>query len=294
METLKIGFTDTFDNAEKFFIWMLSQRYNIVRDDENPDYLVFGDGNFGNDHSRFQCKKIFFTGENVRPDYKECDYAVTFDHVNSPQHYRLPLYVLEMWAMMNDQWTDKFLYLVNKPINLEREWDKKKYFCSFVQSNGNVPQRNQFFHFLNGRSRVDSAGPWMNNVGYVLPRPGGHGDKIRFIDERKFNIAFENGSYPGYATEKLLNCFYANTIGIYWGSPTIIRDFNPKAFINCHEFGPMGDFKTYMDIWDRVRELMSDKNKYLDVLAQPAFVNDIPNEFTYINNFLNWWETFVK
>ena len=41
--------------------------------------------------------------------------------------------------------------------------------------------------------------------------------KLKIISNHKFNIAFENSSYPGYVTEKITDAFIANTIPIYWG-----------------------------------------------------------------------------
>lgn len=285
---LKLGFTDTFGTAINFFTDVLSQAYEVIRDDENPDYLIFGDPNFGENHYRYtgRCTKIFYTGENVRPNYYTYDHAITFDHENSPKHYRLPLYVPEMKMYTYEKWTDNWLHLVKKPIDIEKEYDQKKGFCSFVQANPRQEVRNQFFHFLNEKKRVDSAGPHLNNTGYVLPRQGVE-HKLNFLKTRKFNIAFENGSHPGYVTEKILNAFYANTIPIYWGSPTVLFDFNTKAFINCHEY------RNFDEVWDRIRELDNDKNKYLDMLSRPAFVNDIPNKYCNLDALIKWFDTFV-
>lgn len=285
---LILGFSDTFGTAVNFFTDVLGQYYEVIRDDQNPEYLIFGDSNFGENHYKFtgRCIKIFYTGENVRPNYFTYDHAITFDHENSPKHYRLPLYVPEMKMYTYEKWTNNWLHLINKKIDLEKEYDMKKDFCSFVQSNPNQEMRNQFFYFLNERKRVDSAGPHLNNMGYVLPRQGVE-HKIDFLKTRKFNIAFENGSYPGYVTEKILNAFYANTIPIYWGSPTVKVDFNTKAFINCH------DHKNFEEIWDRIRELDSSKNKYLDMLSQPAFENNIPNKYCNLKSLIDWFDTFV-
>lgn len=287
-KTIKLGFADTFGTAIDFFTDVLSQYYNVIRDDDTPEYLIFGDSNFGETHHRYtgRCTKIFYTGENVRPNYFTYDHALTFDHETSPKHYRLPLYVLEMKMHTYVGWTDDWLYLTNKNLDLEKEYDQKKMFCSFVQANPNQEVRNMFFQYLNERKRVDSAGPHLNNTGYVLPRQGVH-HKIDFLKTRKFNIAFENGSYPGYVTEKILNAFYANTIPIYWGSPTVGNEFNTKAFINCH------DYETFDDIWDVVRELDLNKNKYLDMLSQPAFVNNIPNKYCNLHSLYEWFDTFV-
>ena len=108
---LRLGFSDTFLTAERFFVDVLGSYYDIIRDDENPKYLIFGDSNFGQSHNRFngRAKKIFYTGENVRPDYLTYNHAITFDLESSPKHYRLPLYVLDMFSAIYDGWTKEFI-----------------------------------------------------------------------------------------------------------------------------------------------------------------------------------------
>ena len=98
MKLLRLCFTDTFGGIENFFTKVLSERYEIVRDDNNPDYLIFGDKNFGGDNINYDaknCIKVFYTGENARPwDYR-CHHSITFDHFEfDGQNYRLPLYVI--------------------------------------------------------------------------------------------------------------------------------------------------------------------------------------------------------
>jgi hypothetical protein len=40
---------------------------------------------------KYRCTRIYFTGENTRPNFRQCDYAFTFDNNGRPEHYRLPL-----------------------------------------------------------------------------------------------------------------------------------------------------------------------------------------------------------
>ena len=67
-------------------------------------------------------------------------------------------------------------------------------------------------------------------------RPAACSDKHAVISRYKFAICFENMSYPGYVTEKIIDCFSAGVIPIYLGAPDIC-DFVPKAaFIDLREF----------------------------------------------------------
>jgi hypothetical protein len=295
---LKLGFIYSFSTAENFFVEALSRRFDVIRDDKNPDYLIFGDLNpnqsfYAESHYNWDqftnpnMVTIAFTGENVRPPLDKADFAITFDHLNSSRHYRLPLYVVDMYGAVKEGWTDNFYQLVNLKHDYEKDYDERK-FCSFVVSNPRQEMRNAMFGLMNTYKGVHSAGPHLNNMGSVLPR-----DKLvyklDFLNNYRFNICFENGSYPGYVTEKLFNALQVKTMPVYWGSPTVGRDFNTDAFINCHNFKTLNEVVKYVEHLDS----QAGKQEYLDIIERPAFKNDIPNEFTDLNNFCDWWEQFV-
>lgn len=289
MKQIRLGFADTFSTAVNFFTKALGERFQIIRDDDNPEYLIYGEGVYGQSHRRFgpEVTKIFYTGENVRPRWDECQFAMTFDHENSSRHYRLPLYVIDMWGAVTEGWTDDYHQLVGLEYDYEHDYDRRD-FCSFVVSNPSQPMRNTAFKFINEYKPVASGGPHLNNIGMVLPRDKLH-HKLRFLDSYRFNICFENGSYPGYVTEKLYNALQVKTMPIYWGSATVHRDFNPRAFINASDHGDFNGLVNYVQHLDSP----AGKQEYLDIIEQPAFKNNVPNEFTSMNNLCDWWETFV-
>jgi alpha(1,3/1,4) fucosyltransferase len=279
-----LGFADTFSTAVNFFTDVLSQRFNVIRDDRNPKYLIFGDSNFGQTHFNYQnCTKIFYTGENVRPNYFTYDYAMTFDMENSSRHYRLPLYVLEMHAIVHDnKFTDNINYLVglHSRIDWEKEWNTKTVDYTYIQSNPNCGFRNQIVQYiLNSGAKIECGGPHFNNIGRVIPRD--RLLKFDFIRRGKVNVAIENGPYPGYVTEKILDAFYSNTLPLYWGSDTVDRDFNPNCFVwmTTNHFYTNPEYMT--------------KKGWCDLMSQPRFNYDIPNEYTQIDNLLDWFTTFV-
>ena len=56
MRKLKLGFTDTHDHLLQFFYNLLANRFDIEIVDvekETPDYLIFGDTNFGTNNKKF-------------------------------------------------------------------------------------------------------------------------------------------------------------------------------------------------------------------------------------------------
>ena len=144
MRKLKLGFTDTHDHLAQFFSSILANRFDVEIDNENPEYLIFGDENFGTNNKKFNRSdvvKIFYTGENRRPENYDCDYAITFDHNFNNWHYRLPLYVIYQWSLEQIHKTKySYYHLLG-----DNEPQEKTDFASFVVSNGNCKERNEFF-----------------------------------------------------------------------------------------------------------------------------------------------------
>jgi hypothetical protein len=285
MKKLKIKFIDTWDSCIKFFTEVLSNRYN-VEISNNAEYLLFCDENFGTQNiniNKNDIKKIFYTGENRRPENYDCHYAITFDHINNPWHYRLPLYVMEMWAIerfhkINNK---SFGYLFTGPQTNAKE---KTEFCAFVHRNPNNIIRNNFLRKLNSIKTVNSAGEIFNNTGIKLSDVD---SKIKYFSKHKFSLCFENSSYPGYVTEKILHGFYGNTIPVYWGSKTISKDFYPASFLNY------ADFPNEESLIDKILEIDSNDDFYNTIVNQNKFWYNMPNECVILNNFLNWFDAIV-
>ena len=285
--TIKIGFTDYFNPVDEFFTDLLSQDFEIVRDDKNPDYLFFCDENFGQrnltEESYQKCKKrIFYTGENRRPWMYNAHHAITFDHLDGPLFFRLPLYSLENWVNRKKLgWKDL------RDFKRTMKAQDKSGFCSFVVRNGGCTERNDIFHLLSSYKTVDSGGPLFNNVGGPINQAGfdSHVSKTDFLKKRKFHIAYENGSYPGYVTEKILHGFLGESIPIYWGSPTIGLDFNTRAFINRH------DFESTEAMIDYIKLVDNNDNLYNKIMSEPILVPN--NKFLDFDRFRYWFRTNV-
>jgi hypothetical protein len=234
--------------------------------DNNPDFIFFSV--FGYQHFKFRCKKIFYTGENIRPDFTVCDYAFSFDlDDNQGRNYRLPLYV---------QYDD--VTKLTLPKHPDELLKKKTDFCNFVYSNPDCKRRIKFFRKLSKYKKVDSGGRILNNIGYFVP------NKIEFLSKYKFTIAFENGEYPGYTTEKLFEPMLAGSVPIYWGNPQVRKDFNTKSFINSY------DFKNDDELIDRIIEIDQDDELYLQILNEPYFINNTVNQYVDEKNILKKFE----
>ena len=286
MRDITIGFTDYFKPIDEFFISVLSTRYNVIRDDVNPNYLFFCDETFGTNNLKYDTNKVlklFFTGENRRPWNYQAHAAITFDHLDGPTHYRLPLYVVEDWYQTTKLGLPSILDIDRNSI-INRERTK---FCSFISANPASLERNEAFHFLSQYKRVESGGPLFNNIGHVLPRgEDAQIHKMKFMFDSKFNLCYENSSYPGYVTEKLFHALYSGSVPIYWGSPTVELDFNTRAFINRH------DYDTFEDMLDMVMRIDQNDELYEDMIHQPIFSKH-GRDAMDMNRFLDWFDRHI-
>lgn len=295
MKTIKLGFVDTFDGTSDFFLDTLKElfeeEYAFERDDQNPHILFFGDENFGNRNLSYdanQVLKIFYTGENRRFYNYQCHYGITFDHIDDDRHFRLPLYILNIHYLKkrhNISVLDEWKHRAN---SMDTHKDNDREFCGYVQANPNCVKRNEFFQKLNEYKKIDSAGPHFNNTGFVLPRgEDGILKKLEFLRKKKFTLAFENGSYPGYATEKLLEAWLAGTVPIYWGSPTVALDFNPKAFINWHDFSDDNQFLEYIKLVD-TSPYRYNQHRNQELIVGYSYTDG------WQERFINWFGRILK
>jgi hypothetical protein len=257
---LKINFSDFWVGFKPEYNWfyLLLKKYFQVELSDKPDVLIYSV--YGNYHLSYNCLKIFYTGENVRPDFNFCDYALSFDFLDNPRHLRLPLYAaiygMDPSNLLNDKLTD-----------IEQFLDKKKEFCAMVVSQSNSQKRIDFFNKLSKYKKVHSGGKLLNNIGGPVK------DKLEFISDFKFTFAFENTSHPGYVTEKIYEPMFVNSIPIYWGSPVIHLDFNIKSFVNYH------DYNNDEEVIERIVELDQDKYKMADLLKETWFLNNELNTY---------------
>lgn len=256
---IKIKFVDVWEdfnrgNQPNDFLNVLRTKYNVEISD-SPDYLFYS--GFGYDHLKYDCIRIFFTGECITPNFNECDYAIAFDRLSFGDRYlRVPLYNIF-------QYKPEYDALLNRPAFTEDDLKRKKSFCSFVVSNCFADDvRAVFYDKMSAYKKVSSGGRFRNNIG------GAVADKKAFQAEHKFAIAFENTSYDGYCTEKIMEAFAAGTIPIYWGDPNVAKDFNPDSFINAH------DYSNFDEVVERVKQIDNDDALYLKMRNANPLLRD--------------------
>ena len=267
MSDITIAFTDFwpgFDIDDNFFTQVLSGKYNVsvVAPDKEPDFHIYS--YFGIEHLKYDNLKLYYTGENDVPNFNFCDYAISFHHMNlRDRHLRLPLYVIyPAFERLRTQ---------NRDI-AESAFGRE--FCSALISNNNNcdSMRLDFLKLLNSYKTVASGGRYANNIGGPVE------DKLEFISNYKFNLAFENSLVYGYTTEKIIDPLGTKSIPIYWGNPDIELGIKPKSFINVHKFESISKALEY------IRYIDNNESEYMNMLH----ANPIDN-----SPYLNWEEMLL-
>lgn len=103
----------------------------------------------------------------------------------------------------------------------------KKFAVSFLTSSkkqfpGHI-LRQEIFERL--PERLGELEVWKHRSPPIVP------DKRTVLEPYMFSIVPENSQHSGYYTEKIVDCFIAKTIPIYWGCTDIAKHFNPDGII---------------------------------------------------------------
>jgi hypothetical protein len=168
-------------------------------------------------------RRIWVTGENLRPPYSRgFDGYLSFDQNLLANNAYLPV-----WYFDAGFFKDHFVTRVgvNSSVQLltaKRSISKlpPKFACMFVGNPHSV--RLQFAEILEGTHPIAKFGAAFGNQVQ---------QKFPIASQFKFTISFENDSYPGYVTEKLLEAYLCKSIPIYWGDLGISSPINPEAIL---------------------------------------------------------------
>ena len=203
----------------------------------------------------------------MTPDFNVFDYAYGFDRnlQNGDRFARLTTCRFYPTGLCPEL----------KEVEINEDLLKSKTrFCNFMYSHA-YGFRDEIFYKLSEYKKVESIGKHLNNT--KAPNTRYNKDWSRLsIEARvsyKFSIAAENASFPGYTSEKLLYCLEAMTVPIYWGDPSIAKEFNTKRFINVH------DYDSLDAVLERVKEIDNDDELFLSILREPWHT---PEQLEYI------------
>jgi len=279
-DTLRIAFVDFWPeiSQEDIFTPILSEKYNIVVDNNKPDVIF---------HSLFNrlqgivkyprsIKRIMWIAENWRYSQFDTDFAISFDP-HDERNFRLPLW--QAYILLKPEYKNKLFNRIN--------YDSFDRFCSFTVSNPSNFSRNGMYLSLNEYKRVHSYGRYMTNSLELQQASQGRywrdaKDEFFLKNKHKFSITYENNSYPYYVTEKLMDGFLAGSLPIYWGASRVAEDFNEKAFINATKIGN----RSALEI---VKRLDNNESEFRDIYTQPVFTSEQKNKLNENLESFKYW-----
>ena len=213
-------------------------------------------------------RRIWYTGENIRPPLKEqfdayLSYEGAFYGTNS---YYLPLWVLNLdWFGKESAHGFIFQYdTQEKLLNIrEEEVDRfyeKRFCCIFANHLDNT--RENLILKLSKIGQVDVFG----YAGKKIVK-----DKKAIASDYRFILCPENDLYPGYVSEKLLEAYQTSAVPIYWGMDTF-QYFNPSSHLNVANYPSL----------DTLADLVSQANAkewvYQDLIRAPLLIK--PYDFS--------------
>lgn len=260
---LKIHFSDFWDNFQPTQFWifqLLSQNFNVCLDKNNPDLLVFSQSGIG--HLKYKCHKIYYSHENTMPNPFLADFSFSF-HGKGGAHQFFSNFIEEPLFQQ---------LILNKANDEILAWKRtlKNKFCNFVYSNCKPRERIAFCKMLSQYKHVDCPGKVLNNQPPFDSHGYQYNQKLDFQKRYKFTIAFENVSRSNYTTEKIIHPLLVGSIPIYWGNPDVAKLFNPKSFINCHDFGSFEEVICY------IKKVDQDESLYSSYLSSQPILDNSP------------------
>lgn len=292
------------------FIQALMQKYEVIYTPKNPDFLIYTP--FSKDFFLYDCVRILWSGELFSPDLNLCDYSLGFNLLNIDDRY------IHINSCSSHSFTEINYDIFTKHLPQNWNLENRNKFCSFMITNaaGNdFTPRIDFFKKLCEYKKVDSGGRALNNIGGPIGDRFGSFEKSasskkEWLKNYKFNICFENASYPGYLTEKLWDAFSAGCIPIYWGDtslrcdldleskkyieskyieskqedsikikinnkiPNIKKELLPPFRLNPKAFINAHNYSNWNDVIEEIKRIDNNQKAYEEMLSEPVFLNN--------------------
>lgn len=205
-------------------------------------------------------RKIWFTGENVKPPIPDGFDAYLSYESNEyhPKNIYFPLWILNLnWfghtgvhGFTSSNPTQEELLSPQSPE--KSHLYERTGCCAFIGVMENT-RRNALFEV----SKIMNTDVYGASVGNRVK------DKIEVANNYRFILAFENSISQGYVTEKLLEAQLTNAFPLYWG-PRQVDYFNPERYLNFSNFNGLSNFL------EEIRRLDRNPEELIHKLSQPV------------------------
>lgn len=302
----------------RYFMFILSKKYNVLVDPVNPDLVIHSDLNYNAEQvdtftkhlpteyrsSSDKNKKFLYVSGEVA-DFmsplmnNDNQWSMGYNKKEHPRFLRQPSGVFDVWTMFDEsRLVDAPLNWLTEKRNFDLIYERNKRFCSITQASNNE-FRGKVFDKLSEYKEVTSSGPWRQNIlkdeelnkyQWMNPVYIGRNDgltyreKIGFFQKYKFNISIHYTNTDYILQEKLYHAFFSGAVPIFFGNRFILEEgFNPESFINLHEYENLDE------LLDLVKKIDMDSSLHRKYIEAPIFVdNKLPEyyDFEYTLNFL--------
>ena len=256
------------------FLLPLTNKYNFVRNDQNPDFLfcTILDTNF--DFIKYNCPRIFICEENIQPIFQLYDYWIGYDNKLS--------------------YGDRFLYLLLCLFNIKTISESleiptssclkdhaRSRFCDFIYSHDDNGIRTKYFNLLNNYKKVYSYGTFKHGDGDEIAGGWPYKNKVLLQKKSKFSLIIESSKFSGgLVTEKIFHSLLAGSIPIYLGENEVNSIINPKRFINIKSFRNDEELLNY------IKEVDNNDKLYNSIVTQPPLIDPLFFKKQYNNMIL--------
>lgn len=163
-------------------------------------------------------------------------------------------------SILFDKGTEHLYFPSFDDSDLEKTfpWDKRSFMCMVTSnkhySTGFQPKESPSYRDAMDAQlhdyRYKAIGHFMGTPGFKLYGRGWPADwgceiedKLSVIKGYQYALCFENGAYPGYITEKIIDCLVAGVIPVYMGAPDIEEYVPPGLFVNARRYPTFADME---------------------------------------------------
>jgi hypothetical protein len=321
MKTIRItrqGFPNHGQHSwMSYFKFILSKKYNVIIDSENPDIVIHSDLSYNaeqidtytgklptNYTNQDKNKKFIYVSGEVANfkgpvESAENQWAIGYNIFDHPRYLRQPSCAFDVWTLFDEsRLTDNPLSWLTEKRNFNLIKNRNTRFCSITQASNNE-FRGLIFDKLNEYKEVTSSGPWRQNIdpseelnkyqwmnSVYIGRNDGltYREKINFFNKFKFNISIHYTNTDYILQEKIFHSYFSGAIPIFFGNRFILEEgFNPNSFINLHDYSNLDDFL------ELIKEIDNNEELWKKYIEEPIYLdNKLPEyfDFDYTLNFL--------
>jgi len=208
------------------------------------------------------------------PMWEHSDFYLSFSSLSDSNNH-LRFSVLYEYLSFGGEYDDNrarrpFGRLIDPKELLERSedfsvWKKKLHRVSTINSHTSYP-RSELLRKIAFDIPVDGYGAaYDHNISSYL---NSKWKKYEVLSKYKFNAALENGWFPGYNTEKVVEAYACGAIPIYNLQPNMISDYNPDSLIIMNDNYSLPD-------------ILHNNEKLRDIYETPL-INEAPDLSIFI------------